>query len=244
LNYIKQLNEFYSTLDYKPLSANSIAIYFVLLQVANKTGWIDKFKVANTVLMSKCDLNMQKLIRARNSLINQGYIKYSKGKNQNDAPIYSIIQLYDIASNITNNITDNIENNIANDMTDNTINKQNETKQKEKNIKKKYGENKNVKFTDEEFEEVKIYFPNDYMKRIQSLDDYIQSTGKKYKDYFATLKNWARKDGYKPPIPKNEVKEEKFIEIDTSQLTQEEYGKLVREEITIKELIEKGRIHV
>lgn len=130
MNYIKQLNEFYSTLDYKPLSANSIAIYFVLLQVANKTGWIDRFKVANTVLMSKCDLNMQKLIRARNNLINQGYITYLKGKNQNDAPIYSIIKLYDdIANNRTNDIVDNIANNIADNITNDTINKQNKTKQ-------------------------------------------------------------------------------------------------------------------
>lgn len=133
MNYIKQLNEFYSTLDYKPLSANSIAIYFVLLQVANKTGWIDKFKVANTVLMSKCDLNMQKLIRARNNLINQGYITYLKGKNQNDAPIYSIIKLYDdIANNRTNNIADNTANNIADNITNDTINKQNKTKQNKK----------------------------------------------------------------------------------------------------------------
>lgn len=133
MNYIKQLNEFYSTLDYKPLSANAIAIYFILLQVANKTGWIDKFKVANTVLMSKCDLNMQKLIRARNNLINQGYITYLKGKNQNDAPIYSIIKLYDnVANNTTNNIADNIADDIANNIADNitndTINKQNKTK--------------------------------------------------------------------------------------------------------------------
>lgn len=129
MNYIKQLNEFYSTLDYKPLSANSIAIYFVLLQVANKTGWIDKFKVANTVLMSKCDLNMQKLIRARNSLINQGYIKYLKGKNQNDAPIYSVIKLYD---DTAKNRTNNIANDIADNITDDTINKQNKTKQNKK----------------------------------------------------------------------------------------------------------------
>lgn len=33
-------------------------------------------------------------------------------------------------------------------------------------------------------------------------------------------------------------------ELDTSQLTQEEYGKLVRNEITIEELIEKGKINV
>lgn len=126
MNYIRQLNEFYSTLDYKPLSANAIAIYFVLLQIANKTGWIDKFRVANTVLMSKCDLDMQKLIRARTSLINKGYITYVKGKNQTEAPIYSINKLY---SNIANDIADNTVDNIADDKPNDNINKQNETKQ-------------------------------------------------------------------------------------------------------------------
>ena len=115
---------------------------------------------------------------------------------------------------------------------------------KKENIKKKYGENGNVEFTDKKFEEVKEYFPNDYMERIQSLDDYIQSTGKKYKDYFATLKTWARKDGYKPPTPKEDKKKEEFIAIDTSQLTPEEYGKYVRGELTTEELIKKGRRHV
>ena len=69
MNYIKQLNEFYSTLDYKPLSASAIAIYNFLLHIANKTGWIDEFRVANSILMSKCKLNISVLQRARNELI-------------------------------------------------------------------------------------------------------------------------------------------------------------------------------
>lgn len=114
---------------------------------------------------------------------------------------------------------------------------------KKNNKKKKYGENQNVLFTDEEYEKVKAYFPNDYKKRIQALDDYIQSKGAKYKDFVATLKSWARKEGYKPPSV-SEPKKEEFREVDISQLTQEEYGKLMRKEITMQELIEKGRIHV
>jgi hypothetical protein len=114
---------------------------------------------------------------------------------------------------------------------------------KKENIKKKYGEYKNVKFTDKEFEKVKEYFPKDYTQRIQDLDDYIQRTGKKYKDFFATLKMWARKEGYKPP-DKDEKPKEEFRAIDTSDLTPEEYDKLVKGEITTEELIEKGRIHV
>ena len=224
MNYIKQLNEFYSTLDYKPLTSNAIAVYTILLQIANKAGWIDKFKVANTVLMSKCDLDMQKLIRARNVLINQGYIEYSKGKNQTEAPTYSITKLYnDIANDIANNIADNIADNIANDIADNspndTINKQNKTKQKnkEKINKKEYGEFKNVKLSDEEYLKIQKTFPNDYAKRIQSLDDYIQSHGKKYKDFVATLRNWARKEGYKFLEEQKNYKE--------INLTEEEYLK-------------------
>ena len=117
---------------------------------------------------------------------------------------------------------------------------------KKENIKKKYGENGNVKFTDEEYEKVKAYFPNDYAERIQCLDDYMQSKGKKYKDYFATLRIWARKEGYKPPPINNKKIEQtqNFVEVDTSQLTPEEYDMLVKRKITVEELIEKGKINV
>ncbi len=143
MNYIKQLNEFYPTLDYKPLNAEAIAIYFCLLQIANKTGWIDQFRVANTVLMSKCNIDKQKLTRAREKLISQGYITYSKGRNQSEAPIYSIVQLYtdtplDTPKNTALNIADDTQNDTACNTADDTINKQKKTKQiKENNIKEK-----------------------------------------------------------------------------------------------------------
>ena len=35
-----------------------------------------------------------------------------------------------------------------------------------------------------------------------------------------------------------------FVEVDTSQLTPEEYDMLVKRKITVKELIEKGKINV
>ena len=70
--------------------------------------------------------------------------------------------------------------------------------------------------SDEEYTKVRNMFPKDYETRIQTLDDYIQSKGKKYKDFVATLRNWARKDGYKFPSEK-EYKE--------LELSQEEYLK-------------------
>lgn len=74
----------------------------------------------------------------------------------------------------------------------NTLNKEEEIEKNKK--KKKYGEYQNVFFTDEQYEKLLSEFPNDYNERIEKLDCYIQSTGKKYKDCLATIRNWARKE--------------------------------------------------
>lgn len=91
----RQLDEFYSTLDFKPLSANAISIYLVLLEIDRKTDWLYEFRVTNTILMSKVKgLSISALQRARNKLINNQYIFYKKGTNQNVASTYTINKLY------------------------------------------------------------------------------------------------------------------------------------------------------
>lgn len=74
----------------------------------------------------------------------------------------------------------------------------------EKPQKHKYGEYGNVLLTDEQYEKLKTEFPNDYEKRIENTDVYVQSTGKKYKDYLATIRNWARKEKKVSKISKYE----------------------------------------
>lgn len=69
-------------------------------------------------------------------------------------------------------------------------------------------------FTEEQYEKLQDLFPKDYEERIQKLDDYIQSSGKKYKDCLATLKNWARKEGYIFPKEIKEYKENTVSEVD------------------------------
>ena len=64
-------------------------------------------------------------------------------------------------------------------------------KDKEKNI---YGEFKNVRLKEEEFEKLKEKFPTDYKDRIEALSVYMRSRGKAYKDHYATILNWARKE--------------------------------------------------
>ena len=64
---------------------------------------------------------------------------------------------------------------------------------RQKPVKHKYGEYKNVLLTDEELEKLKAEFP-DWQSRIERLSGYIASTGKSYKSHLATIRVWAKRD--------------------------------------------------
>lgn len=67
---------------------------------------------------------------------------------------------------------------------------------KKENIKERYGEYKNVRLTAEELDKLKTLFP-DWEERIERLSSYIASKGDHYKSHYATIRNWANKDGVK-----------------------------------------------
>ena len=86
------------------------------------------------------------------------------------------------------------------------------TRNKEKEIYKessrhKYGSYSNVLLSDEEMEKLKAEFPNDYENRIERVSEYCASTGKSYKNYLATIRNWARKDSPKPQTEERKVEQ-------------------------------------
>lgn len=98
----------------------------------------------------------------------------------------------------------NIENNIENNIVENI-----------KPVRHKYGEYKNVLLSDKEIEKLKAEIPN-YQRYIENLSSYMMSTGKSYKSHLATIRNWARKDGVKPP--KAETDEERIRREQNEQL--------------------------
>lgn len=65
---------------------------------------------------------------------------------------------------------------------------------KEKPVRHKYGEYKNVLLSDQEMEKLQDEFPFDWQQRIENVSAYCASHGKTYKDYLATIRSWARKD--------------------------------------------------
>ena len=74
-----------------------------------------------------------------------------------------------------------------------------EEAQPPKPTRHKYGLYENVLLTDEDYEKLQTEFPHDYTERIERLSEYIASTGKKYKNHLATIRNWARKDTVQRP---------------------------------------------
>lgn len=90
----KQLEAFYSSLNYNQLSSKAILVYNVILYIATKAKSIDKLSIANTTLMRICNVTIKELQNARNELIIKKYINYEKGRNQNSAPNYFISILY------------------------------------------------------------------------------------------------------------------------------------------------------
>ena len=87
---------------------------------------------------------------------------------------------------------------------------------KKNTTRHKYGEYKNVLLSDDQLEKLKSEFPDDWEQRIDRVSEYCESTGKTYKNYLATIRNWAKKDKTQPnqPIRKKQpyVRQEKLPE--------------------------------
>ena len=79
-----------------------------------------------------------------------------------------------------------------------------EKDKKEKPQRHKYGQYKNVLLSDDEIEKLKTEFPLDWQDRIERVSEYVASTGKKYSNFLAVIRAWAKKD--RPRIvAKNDV---------------------------------------
>lgn len=91
----KQLESFYSSLSYNRISSDAISVYNFILYIAMKANSVERLSIANITIMSTCNIPIKRLQNARNELITKNYIKYIKGRNQNETPKYTIPILYE-----------------------------------------------------------------------------------------------------------------------------------------------------
>lgn len=74
------------------------------------------------------------------------------------------------------------------------VNKKEKIYRKEKPVKHQYGTYNNVLLSDVELQKLQAEFPADWQERIDNVSGYCRSRGKSYRDYLATIRNWARRD--------------------------------------------------
>lgn len=70
--------------------------------------------------------------------------------------------------------------------------------------KPQYGEYKNILLTDEEYQKLTETYP-DAKDRIERLSEYIASTGREYKNHYATIRSWAKRDGQTAAVKPNKA---------------------------------------
>lgn len=101
MNYIKEINAFYDTIERNPLSTSAVTLWHALMHINNKARWQATFTVAASILKYKASLTDSTFKRARTELAGKGYITY-ESRSGNQAPIYHIHSLMYDASETTN----------------------------------------------------------------------------------------------------------------------------------------------
>jgi hypothetical protein len=70
-----------------------------------------------------------------------------------------------------------------------------------KEVKNIYGEFKNVKLTEDEYNKLSTKFNGSLNEKIDSLSYGIRNKGYKYDSHYLTILNWARKESKENPQP-------------------------------------------
>lgn len=102
MNYIKEINAFNDYLLINKLSTGEIALWYALMHINNKTGWLKEFTVSNLVIQQLTSLSRAGLDNARNKLKQRGLIDYKPGRS-NRAGKY---KMFSLVCNIIDTVED------------------------------------------------------------------------------------------------------------------------------------------
>ena len=107
--------------------------------------------------------------------------------DEQSSPLMTNRVRHDDEQSSPNNI-DNIDNNINIYISD-------KKEEKSTPIRHKYGEFKHVRLSDDDIIKLKETYGDELLnKYIKLLDEYIENTGKSYKNHYLTIRNWIKKN--------------------------------------------------
>lgn len=229
MNYIKQINTFYKLIQDNPLSSNAQCLYNYLLNKCSELGWKSEFSVSNLIVCGFTSLSRQALDRARNELIQKGYLKYKKGYS-NQAGKYLIV-----CFDTQNDTQGNTQNDIQGGHKVSTLNKLKETKQKE-NISMQsaidfYDQNINL-ITPFEFQKLQDFSNMESELIIFAMQKAVTANKRNFNYIEGILKNWKVKGISTLIQAKNEEQEFRRLKENVGQkeeTDEEKNARIIRE---------------
>lgn len=90
MNYLKELNAFYNQMTFNPISGSAVALWNTLMHFNNLCGWRKQFSVPAGMLQLKSGTKESAFKRARNELLEKGYIRM-QSRSGNQAAVYEMI---------------------------------------------------------------------------------------------------------------------------------------------------------
>ncbi len=237
MNYIKQINTFYKLIQDNPLSSNAQCLYNYLLNKCSELGWKSEFSVSNLIVCGFTSLSRQALDRARNELVQKGYLKYKKGYS-NQAGKYLIVS-FDTQSDTQ----DNTQSDTQGGHKVSTLNKLKETKQKE-NINMQsvidfYDQNINL-ITPFEFQKLQDFSNMEPELIIFAMQKAVTANKRNFNYIDGILKNWKAKGISTLIQAKNEEQEFRRLKENTGQKEETEEERKTRKIKEMEESIKNG----
>lgn len=237
MNYIKQINTFYKLIQDNPLSSNAQCLYNYLLNKCSELGWKSEFSVSNLIVCGFTSLSRQALDRARNELIQKGYLKYKKGYS-NQAGKYLIVS-FDTQSDTQ----DNTQSDTQCGHKVSTLNKLKETKQN-KNISMQsvidfYDKNINL-ITPFEFQKLQDFSNMEPELIIFAMQKAVTANKRNFNYIDGILKNWKTKGISTLIQAKNEEQEFRRLKENTGQKEETEEERKARKIKEMEESIKNG----
>lgn len=237
MNYIKQINTFYKLIQDNPLSSNAQCLYNYLLNKCSELGWKSEFSVSNLIVCGFTSLSRQALDRARNELIQKGYLKYKKGYS-NQAGKYLIVSF-----DTQNDTQDSTQSDAQNGYKVSTLNKLKETKQKE-NISMQsvidfYEQNINL-ITPFEFQKLQDFSNMEPELIIFAMQKAVTANKRNFNYIDGILKNWKAKGISTLIQAKNEEQEFRRLKENAGQKEETEEERKTRKIKEMEESIKNG----
>lgn len=237
MNYIKQINTFYKLIQDNPLSSNAQCLYNYLLNKCSELGWKSEFSVSNLIVCGFTSLSRQALDRARNELVQKGYLKYKKGYS-NQAGKYLIVSF-----DTQNDTQDSTQSDTQNGHKVSTLNKLKETKQKE-NISMQsvidfYEQNINL-ITPFEFQKLQDFSNMEPELIIFAMQKAVTANKRNFNYIDGILKNWKAKGISTLIQAKNEEQEFRRLKENAGQKEETEEERKTRKIKEMEESIKNG----